>query len=587
MKTCGSFGFGFFFFSFVVASPYFFRKPSLRINLQCPCGLPGLCIQLHLRPVLVHPVDCALTEWTAWSRCDPCQKKRYRHAKLAQPSEFDGERCDFHDREEEACEVPARYVCDSVPLCEGFLCTQTGRCIHRTLRCSGEDDCGDMSDEVGCSGVQKPCRHEVEEYWGIENLAKGINILDSKLEGVVLDNRYYAGSCLPHYIQNIGFRKPYNLLQYTQQTKGSYEFTMESFETYSEYLEFTSRERRSKTSFSIGFALPGVFEFGFDYSDEKYTKSVKKLRSASSKVRCLKLVSAELEFAQYMLKAENLMLHPEFLRRLRALPQSYQYGEYRQIYRDYGTHFITEATLGGSYEHTIILDKEKLEHSEYSLNDYKSCTQAGLKVGANIKGVYVSLGVHGGSCNGLLNEMGDDTDKGSMVEDFVALVKGGSSETITSLVSKKLPTPHLMRLWGDAVRYNPDFLTKKTLPLYELVTSKDFAQDAMLKRNLKRAMLEYLAEANSCRCAPCYNNGVAVLKGTRCDCVCPLGYSGLRCEITHRKKPIAIDGNWSCWGEWSSCSRGTKSRSRQCNNPAPSTDGTACFGLQNESTECF
>lgn len=45
---------------------------------------------------------------------------------------------------------------------------------------------------------------------------------------------------------------------------------------------------------------------------------------------------------------------------------------------------------------------------DYSLEDYKRCTQAGLKVGANIKGVYVSLGVEGGSCNALLNELGGE-----------------------------------------------------------------------------------------------------------------------------------------------------------------------------------
>lgn len=72
---------------------------------------------------------------------------------------------------------------------------------------------------------------------------------------------------------------------------------------------------------------------------------------------------AELELAQYMLKSDELMLHPDFLQRLRSLPQSYVYGEYRQIYRDYGTHYITEATLGGEYEFTIILDKELLKKS--------------------------------------------------------------------------------------------------------------------------------------------------------------------------------------------------------------------------------
>lgn len=64
-----------------------------------------------------------------------------------------------------------------------------------------------------------------------------------------------------------------------------------------------------------------------------------------------------------MLKSDDLMLHPEFLHRLRALPQSYAYGEYRQIFRDYGTHYITEAALGGEFDYTLILNKERLEKS--------------------------------------------------------------------------------------------------------------------------------------------------------------------------------------------------------------------------------
>ncbi|XP_061550433.1 complement component C8 beta chain-like [Phycodurus eques] len=535
----------------------------------------------------VQPVDCVLSEWSPWSSCDVCQGKRYRYAKLSQPSQFGGEPCDFHGREEEGCEVAARYTCINIPLCEGFLCSQTGRCIPRTLQCNGEDDCGDMSDEAQCRMSQKPCRHEAEEYWGIENLAKGINILNSNLEGVVLDNRYYAGSCLPHYIQDVRFRKPYNLQQYTLQTKGSYDFSLEAFDSYSDYTDHTTKERMTQTTVSIGFAIPGIFEFGYNHNKAKYSKSVQKIRRASGKAYSFIRAKAELELAQYMLKSDNLMLSPEFLQRLRSLPQSYVYGEYRQIYRDYGTHYITEAALGGEYEHTIILDKEKLQKTDYSLTDYKSCTQSGLKVGANIYGVYVSVGFQGGSCDGLLNEMGEETSHGSMVEDTVAVVRGGSSESITALVSQKLPSPQLMKLWGEGVRFNPDFLRRTTRPLYELITSRDFTHDTILKRNLKRALLEYLEEASPCRCAPCRNNGVAVLRGTRCDCVCPVGYSGRGCEVTHRQKDIAVDGSWSCWGSWSSCSGRTKTRSRQCNNPAPGDEGLPCRGLQQESTECF
>lgn len=536
---------------------------------------------------VAYPVDCTVSEWSQWSRCDVCQKKRYRFTKLTQPSQFGGEPCHFHDREEEACTVPARYTCNNIPVCEGFLCTQTGRCIPRTLQCNGEDDCGDNSDEAGCRRDIHPCREFAEEYWGIENLAKGINILNSKLEGVVLDNRYYAGSCLPQYIQQNSFRKPYNLQQYTLQTRGSYDFTLEHFDSYSMFMEHTIKEHSSTTSVSIGFSVPGVAEFGLNLSNSQYSKAIRKFRRASAKTNSFVKARAELELAQYILKDDGLMLHPEFLQRLRALPQSYVYGEYRLIYRDYGTHYVTEAALGGNYEHTIIIDKEKLEKTVYTLDDYKNCVQVGIRVGVNIEGVYVSGGREVGGCVALLNEMGDDTVNGRMVEDFVAVVKGGSSESITALVTKKLPDPNLMRLWGQGVRFNPDFIRRTTRPLYELVTARDFTQSDVLKRNLRRALSEYLAEASPCRCAPCHNNGLAVLKGTRCDCICPAGYSGRGCEITQRPTTLGIDGSWSCWGAWSSCSGGSMSRSRQCNNPAPNNGGMDCRGLPQESTQCF
>ena len=194
------------------------------------------------------------------------------------------------------------------------------------------------------------------------------------------------------------------LLPLYSQTRGSYDFILQSFETYSDYMDYTMKERTSKTSVSFGFSIPNTFEFGFNYNSAKYSKSVKKILRVSGQVRlcvffcpvhstvhlnitkfafqswqdsniCHCHISfssqshsfvrakAELELAQYMLKTDGLMLHPEFLQRMRSLPLSYVYGEYRQIFRDYGTHYITEAALGGIYDYTIILDKEKLKKS--------------------------------------------------------------------------------------------------------------------------------------------------------------------------------------------------------------------------------
>uniref|UniRef100_A0AAR2JMJ6 Complement component C8 beta chain n=1 Tax=Pygocentrus nattereri TaxID=42514 RepID=A0AAR2JMJ6_PYGNA len=533
--------------------------------------------RMQLRPPL-DPVDCALSEWSPWTRCDPCLKKRYRFAWLEQPSQFGGELCHELGRRVESCTPPPRYSCQSKsPLCQGFVCTSTGRCVLEGLRCNGDDDCGDGSDELGCKKVFRACSEPTDEYYGIENLAKGINVLNSNLEGLVLDNRYYAGGCLPHYIQDIRFRKPYNLQQYTLETKGSRDFKFESYSSYTQFVEETMRATLSKTSVSFGISL-GVFSFSFDYNDEQYKKSVKKLRRFSGTDSQFIHAHSQIELARYALKTEGLMLHPEFLSRLRALPLEYTYGEYRQLYNDYGTHYITEATLGGDFDYTLIVNKQELKKSGYSLDDVKRCTDMGFKLGVVIKGVPVSVGMSSGDCSGLLKEFGGEVE-------HVAVVRGGDSETISRLAAKELPNPDIMQRWGDAVYYNPDFIRTKLSPLYELVTARDFISANMLKKNLQRALDTYLKEGSSCRCTPCLNNGVAVLKGNRCECICPAGTRGISCEITMRTG-VAVDGSWSCWSDWT-CRGQTKRRTRQCTNPAPQNGGVPCQGLSEETADCL
>ena len=70
-----------------------------------------------------------------------------------------------------------------------------------------------------------------------------------------------------------------------------------------------------------------------------------------------------------------------------------------------------------------------------------------------------------------------------------------------------------------------------------------------------------------------------------CPSLHPFGWLTIRVTLTLTE--IAIDGSWSCWGLWSSCSGRMKSRTRQCNNPEPSRDGAACWGLAEESFPCW
>ncbi|KAM8805831.1 complement component C8 beta chain [Eudromia elegans] len=531
---------------------------------------------------LPQPIDCALSSWSSWSQCDPCQKKRYRFARLEQPSQFSGEPCDHSDKETEDC-VP-NSPCRNKVRCDGFVCAVTGRCITRRLLCNGDDDCGDQSDEKNCKKVFRKCDQKMEQYWGIENLAKGLNIFTNELEGSVLDHRYYAGGCSPHYIEDTRFRKPYNVERYTPETKGKYEFTLTEYDSYSNYESSVLRAKASQSSFSFGINLH-LFELGYSSNDRRFKKFFQRMKRFSSTSSKFIHARCELDVAIYKLKPRALMLHYEFMRRLRELPSEYSYGEYRELYRDYGTHYVTEAALGGVYEYTLVLNSNELQKTGYSLSDVQKCAQHGFNIGATIKNVFVGLGVNDGTCKSLLREIGDSTSRKQYVEDFLALVRGGASEHVTTLAHKDLPTAALMQEWGDAVQYNPEIIKLKAQPLYQLVTPTDFANAVAIKANLQRALEEFALESSSCRCAPCRGNGTPVLKGTECECLCPLGYSGTACEITKRED-AAVSGDWGCWTSWSACTGGQRSRRRRCDNPAPQRGGSSCPGPDVDTATC-
>ena len=59
--------------------------------------------------------------------------------------------------------------------------------------------------------------------------------------------------------------------------------------------------------------------------------------------------------------------------------------------------------------------------------------------------------------------------------------------------------------------------------------------------------------------------------------------------ITHFLVAV-VNGEWSNWGAWSSCSiscgPGTKEQTRVCDNPAPENGGTPCAGSSSESENC-
>lgn len=79
-------------------------------------------------------------------------------------------------------------------------------------------------------------------------------------------------------------------------------------------------------------------------------------------------------------------------------------------------------------------------------------------------------------------------------------------------------------------------LMAQIMPIYELVRFSTAADHVGARlANMQRGWDEYLQQFDSCRCAPCRYNGIPVLMGTSCKCVCKSGYHGEACEETLRR----------------------------------------------------
>ena len=62
-------------------------------------------------------------------------------------------------------------------------------------------------------------------------------------------------------------------------------------------------------------------------------------------------------------------------------------------------------------------------------------------------------------------------------------------------------------------------------------------------------------------------------------------------EYTYISLSFLVDGGWSMWGNWSSCSStcgvATKTRTRTCSHPPPQNGGAQCPGNQTQMHACF
>lgn len=68
-----------------------------------------------------------------------------------------------------------------------------------------------------------------------------------------------------------------------------------------------------------------------------------------------------MELAQFQNSApQYLTLAEGFWKALSSLPHTYDYSAYRRLFETYGTHYLSEGSLGGEYQGLLELDRQAL-----------------------------------------------------------------------------------------------------------------------------------------------------------------------------------------------------------------------------------
>lgn len=72
---------------------------------------------------------------------------------------------------------------------------------------------------------------------------------------------------------------------------------------------------------------------------------------------------SKVETAHFKMRTDKLMLHEDFYISLMELPEEYDFGMYSRFFNTFGTHYVTEGTMGGTLEYVVVVNKTSMAES--------------------------------------------------------------------------------------------------------------------------------------------------------------------------------------------------------------------------------
>jgi len=511
--------------------------------------LEVLCLLLTCFGQTISTDKNCTIEWSSFTSCfngSTLKKPNWKEQILTlYPAQEDGVPCDsIYTVNQvnitfcEEAEIPLPTNLKNTD-CSGynsnFIKCNNGKCIDKTLACNFEDDCGDNSDEypiypkctkeevITICGLKEKFGEtsagdaQYLERWlkgipGINKFSNGLDILSGTYRGSVLDMSP-QGSCRKVLIENsenMYYRVPSNVASFRQISK----ITVPQATLYSngEDLKETLKNELRFNPDRAGLVNELAGRVGLSQQDQ-----VKEMLTSSSVDEITKVYvqqNSDVTKAEVTLQdSMNLIPSIDFVRRVMDLPEKeLSYEKYLNFIKDFGTHYVSEANLGGVFKQIQEFSKCFLEYGDYEKYTDHPYTEV-LQTCAKDSFMY--------SFNPdtyTLQNMCTRDEKGSKyhlhdeAEQTIISTIGGSLSTASKI--KFNFGPDTWEAWVDSIQQNPTLISEnyKIVEITELLNSRFIPMEKERRKNvvnfLRKSIEIYLGAYDSkTLCDPCIKEG--------------------------------------------------------------------------------
>ncbi|XP_037548251.1 complement component C9 [Nematolebias whitei] len=588
----------------------------MRILMALQLSLCALAFTLTLTggglgAVLPEPpaVDCVWSLWSEWSPCDPCTKSRRRSRSVEVFGQFGGDPCQgsIGDRQfcvtSDVCLLPISLPCSD----SEFQCgTELKTCIKRRLECNGDYDCEDGSDE-DCDPVRKPCgATELENNEQGRTAGYGVNILGADPRMNPFNNDYFNGRCdkVRNPYSGKYDRLPWNVGVLNYETLVEETVSKEIYEDTHTLLREMLKEETFKLDAGFSFKFSPSeqsmsntsvnAEAGLEYTKKQMVKDVTEYSTIKNK--SFMRVKGRVQLSTYRMRSRELNIAEGFLLHVRSLPLQYEKGIYFAFLEDYGTHYTKNGKSGGEYELIYVLNQDTIKAKNITERNLQNCVKTGISLNIGVVGQGdASAHVKPEHCDTIAPKETASVEGKAVVDKVMTSVKGGTLDSAVAM-RVKLNTEGIMDVatfqqWARTIADSPALLNSEPEPIHMLIPLDSPDSNTRIS-NIKRAIEDYGAEYNVCKCKPCQNGGTLALLDGKCICMCSHQFEGLACQNfkgdkakhTGQRPTVLQEGNWSCWSSWSTCSGGKHRRSRSCNTKGLSE--ASCRGDNTSEKHC-